>query len=215
MSKNIDPTAIVYPNVTIGEGAVVEPFAILGIHDRFHPHSTTIIGRDSFIGSRCMVYDSVTAGDSFDISDQSSVFYDNIIGDRCRIGPKAVIKNGCRIGSNVRIQAHTFLERVILGSNVFIGPGTVFTDDRHPPCPHNADCTPVTKIDDFVSIGANVTITPGITIGHHTQVYAGSVIVADVEAYSVMVGNPARRIKDFRELKCGPGLLNHPVESWK
>ena len=162
-----------------------------------------------------MVYDSVTAGDSFDISDQSSVFCDNIIGDRCRIGPKAVIKNGCRIGSNVRIQAHTFLERVILGSNVFIGPGAVFTDDRHPPCPHNADCTPVTKIDDFVSIGANVTITPGITIGHHTQVYASSVIVADVEAYSVMVENPARRIKDFCELKCGPGLLNHPFESWK
>jgi len=215
MSKDIDPTAIIYPNVTIGDGAKVEPFAILGIHDRFHSDATTIIGRDSFIGSRCMVYNSVTVGNNFDISDQSSVFYDNVIGDRCRIGPKAVIKNGCRIGSDIRIQAHTYLERVVLGSSVFVGPGAIFTNDRHPPCPYNGECTPVTKVDDFVSIGANVTITPGIQIGHHTQIYAGSVIVSDVEPYSVMAGNPARRIKDFRELKCDPGLVARPFASWK
>ena len=103
MNNVIDPTAIIHPNVTIGDGANVEPFAILGIHDRFHSEAPTIIGRDSFIGSRCMVYDSVTIGDKFDVRDQSSVFYDNVIGDRCRTAPKTVIKNGCRIGNDVRI----------------------------------------------------------------------------------------------------------------
>ena len=69
MSNFIDPTAIINPDVTIGDGANVESFEILGTHDRFHSEAPTIIGRDSFISSRCMVYDSVTIGDKFDVSD--------------------------------------------------------------------------------------------------------------------------------------------------
>jgi acetyltransferase-like isoleucine patch superfamily enzyme len=214
MSQNIDPTAIIYSNAIIGDGVIVEPFAIIGIHDRFHSEAQTVIGNNAFIGSRCTIYDAVTTGDDFDLSDQSSVFYDNIFGDRCRIGPKAVIKNGCRLGNDVRIQSHAFMERVVLGSNVFIGPGVVFTDDRHPPCPRNAECTPVTTVEDFVSIGANATIVPGVHIGHHCQIYAGATIIGDVDPYSVMAGNPARRIKDFRDLTCEPQLYDHPFEDW-
>ena len=129
----ISEQALVYPNVELGEDSLVEPFAILGIQDRFHPPGRVVIGARAFIGSRCTVYAGVTAGDNFDISDQTTVFVDNVIGDNVRIGPKAVIKNGCRIGSNVRINAQTFLERVEIENFVFIGPHTVFTDDKHPP----------------------------------------------------------------------------------
>ena len=158
MSQNIDPTAIIYSNASIGDGVVVEPFVIIGIHDRFHSEAQTVIGNNAFIGSRCTIYDAVTTGDDFDISDQSSVFYDNVFGDRCRIGPKAVIKNGCRLGDDVRIQSHAFMERVVLGSNVFIGPGVVFTDDRHPPCPRNAECRGISylALTDSVYMGGRV-----------------------------------------------------------
>ena len=113
---------ILYQEVTIGSNPIIEPYAILGIQDRFHPLAKLIIGDNAFIGSRCTIYAGVTIGNNFDISDQSSVFYDNEIGDDCRIGPKAVIKNGCRIGDNVRINSQVFLERVIIGSYVFVGP---------------------------------------------------------------------------------------------
>jgi len=209
-----DPTAIVYPNAKFEGDAIIEPFAIVGIRDRFHPDADTVFGANTFIGSRCTVYEAVTAGKNFDLSDQTTVFYDNIFGENCRIGPKSVIKNSCRFGDNVRIHAHTFLERVHVASDVFIGPGVVFTDDMHPPCPRNAECTPQIIIDSFVSIGANTTITPGVHVGHHCQIYAGATIISDVEPYSVMAGNPARRIKDFRDLTCGPQLFDHPYEDW-
>jgi len=208
----IDKSAIIYRNVKHGGEIIIEPFAILGIHDRFRPESELIIGNRAFIGSRCTVYSGVMIGDDFDISDQSTVFYGNVIGNSCRIGPKAIIKNDCKMGDYVRVNAAVFMERVILGSYVFIGPGTTFTDDKHPPCPHYADCVPKTEVGSYVSIGANVVIAPGIKIGHHCQIYAGSVVTADVEPGSVIAGSPARRVKSFSELKCSAGIYQKPFD---
>ena len=59
-----------------------------------------------------------------------------------------------------------------------------------------------------------MTIAPGLKIGHHSQIYAGAVLTKDVEPYSVMAGNPARKIKDFKELKCTPGYFERPFEWW-
>ena len=113
---------IVYENVNLGANVIIEPYAIIGMKDRFHPDEETIIGNDSFIGSRCTIYQNVRAGNMFDISDNTSIFYNNFFGDRVRIGPKAIIKNNCTIGDDVRINAKVFIERVNIGNNVFIGP---------------------------------------------------------------------------------------------
>ena len=89
------------------------------------------------------------------------------------------------------------MERVTVGSNVFIGPGTTFTDDMHPQPPRYAECVEPIVVESYVSIGANCVICPGVTIGHHSQVYAGAVVSKDVAPYSVMAGSPARYVKDF------------------
>ena len=47
------------------------------------------------------------------------------------------------------------------------------------------------------------------------QVYSGSVVVKDVEPYSVMAGNPARKIKGFDELECGAGFYGKPFQWWE
>lgn len=210
----ISPHAVIHDNVDLGEDAVVEAFAILGIQDRFHPPGRVVIGANAFIGSRCTVYAGVVAGDWLDISDQTTLFTDNQFGTRVRIGPKAVIKNGCRIGNNVRINAQCFLERVEIEDYVFIGPHTVFTDDKHPPCPRYSECVPKAHVEGYVSIGANVTLAPGIRIGHHSQIYGGAVVIADVPPNSVMAGNPARFVKRFDELTCGPDFFEKPFEWW-
>jgi len=212
--ETISSRAIIYPNVQLGEDAAVEPFAIIGIQDRFHPPGQVVLGKNAFIGSHCTIYAGVIAGDDLDVSDQTTLFVDNVIGDRVRIGPKTVIKNGCRIGNDVRINAQVFMERVVIEDSVFIGPNTCFTDDLHPPCPRYADCVPKTHVESFVSIGASVMIAPGLHIGHHTQIYGGAVVIADVPPNSVMAGNPARLVKHFNELKCRPEFFEKPFEWW-
>jgi acetyltransferase-like isoleucine patch superfamily enzyme len=212
---SIHPSAIIFETVRFGELIIIEPFAIIGINDRFHSKKGVIVGDRAFIGSRCTIYDGVVIGDDFDISDQSTIFTDNIVGNHVRIGPKAIVKNGCLIGNHVRINAGSFLERVIINDYVFVGPNVVFTDDPHPACPRYAECVPKTHIESNVSIGANVTIAPGLRIGHHTQIYAGSVLISDVEPYSVMAGNPAKKIKNLNELQCKAGFYERPFSWWK
>jgi acetyltransferase-like isoleucine patch superfamily enzyme len=212
--KNIAKTSIIYDGVSLGEGAIIEPFAIVGIQDRFHPLAKVVIGERAFIGSRCTIYAGVSAGDDLDVSDQTTIFTDNILGNRVRIGPKAVIKNGCRIGNDVRINAQVFMERVVVEDFVFIGPHTVFADDKHPPCPRYTDCVPKCHVESYVSIGANVTIAPGVRIGHHCQIYSGTVIINDVPPNSVVAGNPARFVKSFDELVCSAGIFERPFDWW-
>ncbi len=56
-----------------------------------------------------------------------------------------------------------------------------------------------TYIEEGVSIGANATIVCGIRIGKHSLIGAGAVVTKDVEPYSVMVGTPAKRVKEIDE----------------
>jgi putative colanic acid biosynthesis acetyltransferase WcaB len=72
---------------------------------------------------------------------------------------------------------------VVLRQNTTIGSKS-FTDDTLAPI-----------IEDRVEIGPNVCIIGKITIGHDSQIGAGAVVVKDVPAYSVVVGNPAHVIK--------------------
>jgi acetyltransferase-like isoleucine patch superfamily enzyme len=53
-----------------------------------------------------------------------------------------------------------------------------------------------TLVKKGASIGANATILPGITIGENAMIGAGSVVLKDVPANTVWVGNPARQIKN-------------------
>ena len=54
-------------------------------------------------------------------------------------------------------------------------------------------------IEDEVWLGANVTVFPGIRIGRCSVIGTGSVVMQDIEPYSVYVGTPARKIRDIRE----------------
>lgn len=80
-----DNTAIIYDNVSLGENHIIEAFAVLGIQDRFHPPKKVTIGDNAFFGSRCTVYAGVIAGNFLDLSDQSTIFTDNVLGHCVRI----------------------------------------------------------------------------------------------------------------------------------
>lgn len=94
------------------------------------------------------------------------------------------------LGNNVKIQAFTFIPNgVTIGNDVFIGPHVCFTNDKHPP----SDAWSETIVEDAVSIGANATILPGVTLGRGCIIGAGSVVTKDVPAGETWFGNPARK----------------------
>jgi acetyltransferase-like isoleucine patch superfamily enzyme len=79
---------------------------------------------------------------------------------------------------------------VTIGDDVFIGPHVCFTNDKYPPSKDYGKN--MTIVEDSASIGAGSVILPGIRIGHHAKVGAGSVVTHDVPPRATVWGNPAR-----------------------
>lgn len=118
------------------------------------------------------------------------------IGDNGFIGPFVEIQKGVEIGSNCKIQSHSFIcELVTIGNNCFIGHGVMFINDIMKDGPANGDRSKWkrTKIGNNVSIGSNATILP-VEICNDVIIGAGSVVTKNIIEAGTYAGNPARRI---------------------
>ncbi len=123
-----------------------------------------------------------------------------IIRDRVEIGNNAVIMMGAIINIGVKVGEGTMVDmgcvlggRVEVGKHCHIGAGTVLAGVVEPP-----NATPVI-IEDDVVIGANAVVIEGVRVGKGAVVGAGSIVLKDVPAGAVVVGNPARIIKEKDE----------------
>ena len=125
--------------------------------------------------------------------------YECRIGDNSFVGPFVEIQKGAAIGSNCKIQSHSFIcELVTIGNNCFIGHGVMFINDLMQNGPAGGDRSKWSKtsIGDNVSIGSNATILP-VEICKNVVIGAGAVVTKDIEEKGVYAGNPAKKIKDL------------------
>jgi acetyltransferase-like isoleucine patch superfamily enzyme len=125
----------------------------------------------------------------------------NRIGDNVSVGTLSVIEHHVQIGDNVRIHTQAFIpEFSVLEDGCWIGPNVVLTNARYPLSPQAKHTLAGPVIRKGAKIGANVTLLPGVVIGEDALVGAGSVVVRDVPAGAVVVGNPARVVRQISEL---------------
>ena len=126
------------------------------------------------------------------------------IDDDSRIGAFVEIQKGAYIGKRVKVSSHTFIcEGVTIEDEVFIGHGVMFINDKYPHATNldgssqsEADWKVVsTLVKSRASIGSNVTLLCGVTIGEGAVVGAGSVVTKDVPPYTIVAGNPARILR--------------------
>lgn len=99
-------------------------------------------------------------------------------------------------------------ECVTIGNHVSIAPNVTFVAESSANNGHEINTFEYVKnnltkaenitVEDEVWIGANVTILPGVTIGRCSVVGSGSVVIDDIEPYSIYVGTPAKKIRDLK-----------------
>ncbi len=133
------------------------------------------------------------------------------IGERTRIWQFVVILAGARIGNDVNICSHCFIESdVVIGNrvtiksgvqlwdgirvddDVFIGPNVTFTNDKFPRSKKYPEKFLETRIESGASLGGGAVILPGVTIGTGAMVGAGAVVTKSVPPYAIVTGSPAR-----------------------
>jgi UDP-2-acetamido-3-amino-2,3-dideoxy-glucuronate N-acetyltransferase len=135
----------------------------------------------------------------------SADLYKCKIGDNCKISGFVYIEEGVKIGNNCKIRPFTFIPTgVTIHDGVFIGPGVKFINDKTPRAINKDGSLQEEKdwqliktiVEESASIGAGSTILCGLTVGKYSVIGAGSVVTKDVPDYSVVVGNPAKIIKE-------------------
>ena len=147
-----------------------------------HPSAIVDAGAQLGAGTRVWHFSHVCAGAR--------------IGEGCSLGQGVYVGNDVVIGRNVKIQNNVSVyDAVTLEDDVFCGPSMVFTNV------HNPRAAVVRKhayrrtlVRRGATLGANCTVVCGCTVGPWAFVGAGAVVTADVPAYALVVGVPARQI---------------------
>jgi UDP-2-acetamido-3-amino-2,3-dideoxy-glucuronate N-acetyltransferase len=149
------------------------------------------------IGRNSRVYDQVN-------------LYGCKIGKNTKIDSYVYIEEGVTIGDNCKIRPFVFIPTgVVVEDNVFIAPNVTFTNDKHPRA-HGEWTRLNTIVKKNASIGAGVTISPGVQIGENALIGAGSVVTKNIPDNAIAVGVPAR-IVGSRPVPSQPN--GHPTSS--
>lgn len=159
--------------------------------------------RPPFVQATADVAESAQIGSGSKIWHYAQVREDARIGADSVVGRGAYIGTGVVMGDGCKVQNYALVyEPARLGAGVFIGPAVVLTNDHFPRAinpdgstksAHDWEPVGVTILEG-ASIGASATCVAPITIGRWALVGAGSVVIADVPDFALVVGSPARRV---------------------
>lgn len=139
--------------------------------------------------------ESSTVGDRTRIWAFAHVLPQARIGEDCNICDHVFVENDVVVGHRVTVKCGVQLwDGVRLEDEVFVGPNATFANDPFPRSRQRPASYARTVVGKGASIGANATILPGLSIGAGAMVGAGAVVVRNVPAGAIVVGNPARII---------------------
>lgn len=156
--------------------------------------ATELRARGYVIGLGCMVSrlaavhpDTFALGDRSYVAAHAHVSGDVVIGADSSVNVAAVVRGRVQIGRAVRIGSHVSILGfehgfADIGVELFRQPLT------------SAGIT----IGDDVWIGSHAVVLDGVRIGSHAIVGAAAVVTTDVPDWAVVVGNPARVVRDRR-----------------
>ena len=123
------------------------------------------------------------------------------IGDDVVLGRGSLVENDTTVGSSTTIQAEAYITAYsTVEDNVFVAPCVVTTNDNfmgRTEKRHELMRGPL--IRRGARVGGGAILCPGVEIGEEAFVGAGAVVTKDVPPRSVVVGNPARVLRDVHE----------------
>ena len=202
----IHPSAIVYDGTVLGEGVKVLEGAVVGKQPTLSPRSTakreplapTTIGDGTIVSTGAIVFAGSTIGARVILGDQSCVRERVEVGDDVVLGRGSYIENDTTVGALTKIQAEAYITAYsTLEDNVFIAPCVVTTNDNWMGrTEQRFGNIKGPTIRRGARVGGGAILCPGVEIGQEAFVGAGAVVTRDVPPRKLVVGNPARVLRD-------------------
>ena len=156
------------------------------------------IGRNCLIGANTVIYIGSSISNNVLIADLASIRENSTIGEYTIVGRGVTVENYVKIGKRCKLESECYITAYSeLEDYVFIAPGVVTSNDNYLGRTEE-------RFKHFRGIivkrggriGANAVILPGKTIGEDALIAAGSVVTKDVPPRKIVMGSPARVIRD-------------------
>jgi acetyltransferase-like isoleucine patch superfamily enzyme len=205
----IHPTATVYEGTVLGEGVRVLENAVVGKQPSLGASSTAKreplpparIGDGTVISTGAIVFAGSTVGANCIVGDQSCIRERVRMADDCVLGRGSLIENDTTVGTGTRIQAEAYITAYsTLEEDVFIAPCVVTTNDNFMGrTERRRELMKGPTIRRSARVGGGAVICPGVEIGTEAFVGAGAVVTKDVPPRKLVVGSPARVVRDVAE----------------
>jgi UDP-2-acetamido-3-amino-2,3-dideoxy-glucuronate N-acetyltransferase len=201
--------AVIREGVELGDRCVVEEGAVLGKRPRLRAGSSAgssgelqplVIEERVTICCGAVVYAGARLGAGTIVGDHAQVRERAVVGRGCVIGRGSSVDFDARLGERVVIQTAVYLtSAAVVEDDVFIGPGAVTTNDdtmgRHP----RGEGLRGPTLRRACRIGGGAVLVPGVEVGEEAFVAAGAVVTTDVPKRAVVMGVPARIVREVGE----------------
>jgi acetyltransferase-like isoleucine patch superfamily enzyme len=190
----------------LGEGVRVLEYAVVGKQPVLSPRSTASrahlppaeLGAGVVVSTGAIVFAGTRIGARSIVGDQACVRERCEIGDDAVIGRGSLVENDTTVGDLTKIQAGAYITAYsTLEEHVFVAPCVVTTnDDFMGRTERRRELIKGPTIRRGARIGGGAVLCPGIEIGEEAFVGAGAVVTKDVPPRVVVVGNPARVLRE-------------------
>jgi acetyltransferase-like isoleucine patch superfamily enzyme len=210
----IGGNVVIHPGTVLASGVSVQDGAVLGKPPAFGARSKAsrsrelpplVIGEGAVICAGAVIVAGAAVGPGAVIGDQVYVRERSAVGRESAVGRGCSIENDVVIGARARIQTGAYITAFTeIEDDVFVAPMVVTANDttagrRSPGVPLRGP-----RLRRACRIGAGAVLLPGVSIGEEAFVGAGAVVTRDVAPRSLVVGSPARHVREVDERELLP-----------
>lgn len=200
---------VIYPNTVVGKGTEIFDHCVLGkmptspgVTSRKlkNEYSQLVIGENCVLCPGVVLYTGTSLGHNNLLGDYCSIREECKIGNNCLISRNVSVNYNTMIGNDTKIMDNTHITgNMKIGDHVFISTLVATTNDNTMGREdYNEEHICGAIIDDYVTIGAAANILPGVVIGNNAMVGAGALVTKNVPENKVVMGVPARIIRDVK-----------------
>jgi len=196
---------VIHPGTVVGDGCEVQDHAVLGKPARLSRRSTAsraaaeplVLEPGAIVCCAAIVFAGARVAEGALVGDLAYVRERAVVGPGSAIGRGSVVDNDVRVGARVSVQTNVYLTAFsIVEDDVFVGPGAITSNDdtmsRHGP----GYALRGAVLRRACRVGAGAVLVPGVEVGEEAFVAAGAVVTRDVPPGTVVMGVPARVVRD-------------------
>jgi acetyltransferase-like isoleucine patch superfamily enzyme len=196
---------VIHSGTVVGDRCQIQDCAVLGKHARLGARSTAPRGSlealrleaDAVVCAGAIVYAGARVGAGAIVGDQAQVRERTTIGAGSVVGRGTGVDNDVTIGAGVRIQSNCYLAaHAVVEDDAFLGPAVVTTNDDTAGRRDADDALEGPIVRRGARVGAGAILRPGVVVGEDAFVGAGAVVTRDVPDRTMVIGVPARVVRE-------------------